>query len=189
MRSVVLNFVHFIKNIKHIGAVAPSSVFLAHDMTEPMRKALRKSPKPIRVLELGPGTGPITRDIVSLLRPDDKLDIVEIDPQFYKIINKKYNRANIDVYNLNVLDFDPGYTYDFILSSIPYDQLPQEVSTEIWKKQLDMLKPNAFFTYFKYYKFNFIRGQFERGVNKKHCIKKSFVLRNVPPAFVYTLKF
>ncbi len=189
MKNVVLNFVHFIRNIKHVGAVAPSSPYLAHDMTDPLRKALRNSPRPLKILELGPGTGPITKEIVSLLRPEDNLDIVELDNNFFTMIKDTYSASNIAVFEMNVLDFNPDYTYDFILSSIPYDQLPQEISTEIWQKQLEMLKPNSFFTYFKYYKFNFIRGQFERAVNKKHCVNKSFVLRNVPPAFVYTLKF
>jgi len=189
MRNFVLNFVHFLKNIRHVGAVAPSSPYLSYDMTIPLRKAVKRSERPLRILELGPGTGPITREIVSMLRPEDQLDIVEIDPDFYALMRNKYNRKNINVYGMNVLDFNPGHTYDFILSSIPYDQLPQEVSTQIWQKQIDFLRPNAILTYFKYYKFNFIRGQFERAVNRKHCIHKSFVLRNVPPAFVYTLKF
>ena len=185
----MLNFVHFIRNIKHVGAVVPSSVHLAHEMTNPLRKTLKHGSKPLKILELGPGTGPITKEIVALLRPEDKLDIVELDNEFFRLIKTTYSGSNIQVYEMNVLDFEPGYTYDFILSSIPYDQLPQEVSTAIWQKQLDLLKPNARFTYFKYYKFNFIRGQFERSINRKHCVNKSFVLRNVPPAFVYTLKF
>ena len=98
MKNVVLNFVHFIRNIKHVGAVAPSSPYLAHDMTDPLRKALKSAPKPLKILELGPGTGPITKEIVSLLRPEDKLDIVEIDNQFFNMIQEKYSASNIDIY-------------------------------------------------------------------------------------------
>ena len=185
----MLNFVHFIKNIKHVGAVAPSSASLVREMVKPLKKRVRESEKPIRILELGPGTGPVTKEIVNLMRPQDRLDIVELDEKFFKLIDEKFSGPNIQVYGMNVMDFKSDQTYDFLISSIPYDQLPQDLSTELWQKQLDMLKPNSFLTYFKYYKFNFIRGQFERGVVKKHCVHKSFVLMNVPPAFVYTLKF
>lgn len=185
----MLNLVHFIRHIKHIGAVAPSSPFLAHEMTHPLRKTIKKSDRPLRILELGPGTGPITSQICDLLRPQDIFDVVELDPVLYKQIKTTYAGPNINVFGMNVLDFNPEHTYDFIVSSIPYDQLPQDVSTQIWQKQLDLLKPNAYLTYFKYYKFNFIRGTFERAVNRKHCIEKHFVMRNVPPAFVYVLKF
>ena len=185
----MLNFVHFIKNIKHVGAVAPSSPSLVREMMKPMKNRVSRSEKPIRILELGPGTGPMTKEIVKLLRPQDHLDIVELDEKFFTLIKKTYVGSNIHVFGMNVMDFENDQSYDFIISSIPYDQLPQELSTQLWQKQLDLLKPNSFMTYFKYYKFNFIRGQFERAVVKKHCVNKSFVLMNVPPAFVYTLKF
>ena len=189
MKRILLNFVHFIKNFKHVGAVAPSSASLVREMVKPLKKRVKGSETPIRILELGPGTGPVTREIVELMRPQDHFDIVELDQKFYKHIKDEFAGANIHVFGMNVMDFQSDQTYDFLISSIPYDQLPQELSTELWQKQMDLLRPNSFLTYFKYYKFNFIRGQFERAVVKKHCLHKSFVMMNVPPALVYTLKF
>jgi len=141
MRRILLNFVHFIKNIKHVGAVAPSSASLVREMVKPLTKRVLSSDKPIRILELGPGTGPVTKEIVNLMRPQDHLDIVELDVKFFELIKKNFTAPNIQVYGMNVMDFESDQTYDFLISSIPYDQLPQELSTELWQKQLDLLKP------------------------------------------------
>ncbi|HAC15516.1 MAG TPA: hypothetical protein DCE78_06170, partial [Bacteroidetes bacterium] len=88
MRRILLNFVHFIKNIKHVGAVAPSSASLVREMVKPLTKRVLSSDKPIRILELGPGTGPVTKEIVNLMRPQDHLDIVELDVKFFELIKK-----------------------------------------------------------------------------------------------------
>lgn len=146
------------------------------------------SDKPIRILELGPGTGVITRAIVKLLKPGDHLDIVELDQNFYKLVKSKFEGPNVKVHGLNVLDFDYGDSYDFILSSIPYDQMPSEVTRALWKKKLQMIALDGYITYYKYYKFNYIRCKFEWFINRKFLIHEKLVLRNVPPALVFSLK-
>src|ERR1043166_4551462 len=50
------------------GSVLPSSRALARALTRPMRAC----PTPRRVLEVGPGTGAVTREIVRTLRPGDR---------------------------------------------------------------------------------------------------------------------
>jgi phosphatidylethanolamine/phosphatidyl-N-methylethanolamine N-methyltransferase len=47
------------------GAVAPSSRFLARALARP----LQQHAGPCRVLEVGPGTGAVTRRIARLLKP------------------------------------------------------------------------------------------------------------------------
>src|SRR6185312_11129733 len=56
------------------GAILPSSRFLARALVRPMR-----GPRPPwRILEVGPGTGSVTREIARRMLPGDRLDAVEI---------------------------------------------------------------------------------------------------------------
>lgn len=184
----MLNFVHFIKHFKHTGAVAPSSAFLVKEMIESLKQNRKSNHSPVRILELGPGTGVITKEIIRLMRPGDHLDIVELDPDFYKLIRKKYTSDNIAVHGLNVLDFEHNDGYDFIISSIPYDQIPSDITKSIWKKKLAMTTEGGRISYYKYYKFNYIRCRYEWMINRKYLTREKLVLRNMPPAMVYSLK-
>src|SRR5262249_1899856 len=64
----------------HTGSVLPSSRALGRVLAAP----LARDRKAARVLEVGPGTGAVTAMILRNLRPDDHLDIVEINDQFFK---------------------------------------------------------------------------------------------------------
>ncbi len=69
MRDHLTFFREFRQRFKTTGAIAPSSRFLASAMTGPMKKVLRRADAPPqRILEIGPGTGAVTRSIVKLLR-------------------------------------------------------------------------------------------------------------------------
>ena len=68
------------------GAVAPSSRFLARAIAKPFEQ--REGPA--RVLEVGPGTGAVTRRIVQLLKADDRLDLVELNGKFVEILERKF---------------------------------------------------------------------------------------------------
>jgi len=49
-------------------------------MTEPLRD--RRPDGGVRIVEMGPGTGAITRGILEAMRPDDQLDCFELNPDF-----------------------------------------------------------------------------------------------------------
>src|SRR5579883_3247222 len=68
------------------GSVMPSSRALARALTRPMRR----NSGPRRLLEVGPGTGAVTVEIVHLLRPGDQLDIVEINPAFVAHLEHRF---------------------------------------------------------------------------------------------------
>lgn len=183
----LLNFVHFIKHLKQTGAVAPSSRFLAHQMVTCLRHRHLDDVRPLRILELGPGTGVITREIVRLMRPDDQLDIVELNTAFYEHIREEFAGDRIKVFGMDVMEFEPDYQYDFIFSSIPYEQIPSDITRSIWQKKLSLAMPSARITYYKYYRFNYFRSDFEQRVNAKLCHDSTIIWRNMPPAVVYQL--
>lgn len=68
------------------GAMAPSSRLLARTIARPL--ARRRPARPIRVLEVGAGTGAFTRLILRLLTAGDTLEIYEINPEFCAVLRR-----------------------------------------------------------------------------------------------------
>lgn len=182
-------FIHFIKDLKKTGAIAPSSKFLARDLVEQLRTDLEANHcPPLNILELGPGTGPLTKEIVKHVRPVDHLDIVEIQKNFYEIIEEKYSSENIHVHYTDILNFEPGRQYDYIFSSLPYENMGRGQARAIWEKQLELCADNSYICYFKYVKFRDFKSKFEEQVVNEYRQDSKFVLRNIPPAKLYTLQ-
>ena len=122
------HIIHFIKDLKQTGAIAPSSKFLAKDLVEQLKEDISCPDCPsLNILEIGPGTGPLTKQITKLLRPADNLDIVELHEHFYDTIHKKYQRENISVFHQDILNFTPGQKYDYIFSSLPYEAMSKDL--------------------------------------------------------------
>jgi len=190
MLKIVDFFIHFVKNLKKTGAVAPSSKFLARDLVEPLENLLAHNEEatPFNILELGPGTGPLTNEIVKILRPDDHLDLVEVQEKFFKIVSKKYRGKNISVHFRDFLKFEPEKRYKFIFSSLPYDNMARPVIRKIWQKKLSLCTKDAYICYIKYIKFRKFKSEFEEEIVNTYKQDKKLILRNLPPANVYTLQ-
>ncbi len=183
------HLLYFFKDLKQVGAVAPSSKFLAKDLVARFKKELADGNcSPLNILEIGPGTGPLTKQIVKYLRPQDNLDVVEIHKKFFQIVKTRYRQSNIQAHHTDILQFQPNCKYDFIFSSLPYENMPAEVSQEIWKKKLSLCSEEACISYFKYVKFRNFKSDFEEKIVKKYGQNKKVVLLNLPPAKVYTLE-
>lgn len=184
------HLLYFIKDLKQVGAIAPSSKFLAKDLVSQLKKRVSCTGNcpPLNILEIGAGTGPLTKQIAKHIRPEDQLDVVEIHKKFFQIVKTKYRQDNIQAYHSDILQFESSHQYDFIFSSLPYENMPEEVSRQIWEKKLSLCASDAYISYFKYVKFRNFKSDFEEKVVKKYGQDKKFVFLNLPPAKVYTLE-
>ncbi|MFJ2191745.1 class I SAM-dependent methyltransferase [Kitasatospora sp. NPDC087861] len=61
------------------GALAPSGAELVNALVVPVTS---RPNRPISVLEVGAGTGVVTRRLAQVLRPGDRLHVVEANPRF-----------------------------------------------------------------------------------------------------------
>src|SRR5919199_5019169 len=80
------------------GAVTPSSKMLARVMASYVDPRI-----PGPVLELGPGTGPVTAALVRRGIAQDRLVLVEYSPEFCKLLKRKFPKATIiqgDAYDI-----------------------------------------------------------------------------------------
>src|SRR3954452_8300024 len=71
------------RHFRTTGALLPSSRFLARALSAPLA-----GPRPPwHILEVGPGTGSVTREILRRLQPGDRLDAVELNGHFVQRLN------------------------------------------------------------------------------------------------------
>ncbi len=141
----------------------------------------------VKILEIGPGTGIFTEAIQSLIRPYDHFDVIEQNEHFYDLIYSRFQNGNTKVYHGDVLQYQANSSYDFIFSSVPYESLPEDISTQIWQKKLELSHQGTIITYYKYLKPNQFRCSFEKETVKRYLIEDKVILRNIPPAKMYTL--
>jgi phosphatidylethanolamine/phosphatidyl-N-methylethanolamine N-methyltransferase len=131
------------------GAVSPSGRFLARAMARAVDPAL---PGPI--VELGPGTGPVTDALIARGIAPERLVLVEYDPHFCKLLQRRYPRATViqgDAYDLaatldGVLDA-PAAT---VVSSLPLRNQPERHRLTLLEQAFAVLQPGGSFVQFTY---------------------------------------
>jgi len=193
-----------------VGAVAPSSPALARALCEPFRRYRR----PARVLEVGAGTGAVTRYLGRILGPEDELDICEVQPRFADVLRREvlgkpdFERAvasgRVRLLIKPVQDIGVENHYDFIISGLPFTVFDLEDVRDVFASFRKYLKRNGVLSYFEYVAMRrtsrtLALGKSRRRVRsvsrflsehiKDHQFAKHTVLRNFPPAHARHMQF
>jgi phosphatidylethanolamine/phosphatidyl-N-methylethanolamine N-methyltransferase len=118
-------WVIFMKSYLHkqreVGTPFSCSTAVAKEMIS----RLPADRSPHRYLEVGPGTGNVTKQLIKKLGPNDQLDIVEIEEGFYHLIKEKYGAdPRVSVYLADIANWRPEAQYDAIISGVPLNNLP-----------------------------------------------------------------
>jgi phospholipid N-methyltransferase len=198
------------QDFKTTGAIAPSSTALGLAMTRELDRPRHGS---VRVLEVGGGTGSITRIIARYIRPGDRLDVYEINPEFAAIIcnrsekDPEFFRAKnaIYVHNLPIQQIDPSARYDFIISCLPFTNFDAGMVRNIFEIYRTVLAPGGVCSFFEYALLRRARRLITgtpldrarmTAVSKiiseyvnRYCYKRDLVVLNLPPAIVRYIRF
>lgn len=181
----------FLSNPAKIGALCPSSEHLCEEIVSKIN--LDKADV---IVELGPGTGVITRSIIRSAKPDCRILAIELDPDFYQQMCRNF--AEIEVHNDNagnlgeILRKAGLDKANAIVSGLPWAIFPEELQRQILRNIADNLTDDGYFTTFAY-----VQGVvLPAGLRFKKLLKESFskvetgkvVWRNLPPAFIYRCK-
>jgi phosphatidylethanolamine/phosphatidyl-N-methylethanolamine N-methyltransferase len=131
------------------GAVMPSSKALARTMA---RYVDPQSKGP--VIELGPGTGPVTEALVQRGVDPKRLILVEFNPDFCRLLRKRYPAATVvqgDAYRLRRLlgttVHDPAAA---MVSGLPLVTKPLRTRLRLISEAMGLLAPGAPFIQFTY---------------------------------------
>lgn len=170
VRRTALFVRQFWTRFRDTGSIAPSSRFLAREITRRLAQRClgdaelknADDAKPLRVLECGAGTGSFTDRIVRLLRTGDRLDIVELNPTFAAELRGRATRepawrdtpATLAIYQEPLEQFAEGDAvsggYDFIISGLPHVNFPPAVARDVVASYRRLLKPGGTLSYFEY---------------------------------------
>jgi phosphatidylethanolamine/phosphatidyl-N-methylethanolamine N-methyltransferase len=132
-----------------IGAVTPSGKVLARAMA---RYVDPNSTGP--VVELGPGTGPVTEALVEAGVEPSRLVLVEFNPSFCRILRSRYPDATLvqgDAYSmrrlLETLLLQPAAA---VVSGLPLITKPIKMRLRLLRDAFDLMLPGAPFVQFTY---------------------------------------
>ncbi len=174
-------FKEAVKNYKTSGTVVPSSKYLANKMLKDIDFKTANL-----IIELGPGNGAITHNILKNLSPNTTLVCFEINDAFYKELNKikhpqlivlKASAENIKE-EIIKLGFNKA---DCIVSSLPLTIIPKEVTNSILIESYQFLKEKGIFIQYQYNLTYYKKLKEVFGNN----ISLNFEPFNFPPAFIY----
>jgi phosphatidylethanolamine/phosphatidyl-N-methylethanolamine N-methyltransferase len=131
------------------GAVTPSSKMLARTMASYVDPRL---PGPI--IELGPGTGPVTDALVRRGIAQDRLVLVEFNPEFCQLLKRRFPKAMIiqgDAYDLReTLGDTLSEPAVATVSSLPLFTKPMDKRIDLMRAAQDRMHPGAPFIQFTY---------------------------------------
>ena len=190
------------------GAVAPSSRFLARALCS----HLTKRDRPVRILEIGPGTGAVTKELVQLVRPGDQLDLVELNERFVELLREKFLQepsfvkiaSQSAVHQCPLQEFESTAPYDFVISGLPLNNFPPPLVREIFEAYFRLLAPGGVLSYFEYMYVRSVKKSLSPSEDERqrlhaldeiiqphlaaHRVRRDWVFANVPPAWVQHLR-
>jgi phosphatidylethanolamine/phosphatidyl-N-methylethanolamine N-methyltransferase len=176
-----------LRNPRSIGAIAPSSPYLARHMVAGIGAAEH-------IIELGPGTGVFTRGIVNRVGPSGRVLAVDTNRSFIERLQRAWPEVDCvcaSAETLPALAAARGMVrVDHIISGLPFATLPADTTRHILDGVHETLRIGGTFTTFQYVHAygmaaaaGFRRELSARLGSEPHS---HLVFRNLPPAFVLT---
>jgi phosphatidylethanolamine/phosphatidyl-N-methylethanolamine N-methyltransferase len=165
------------------GAVSPSGKALARAMA---REVPVDGDWPI--LELGPGTGPVTAALIERGVAPDRIVAVEFNPDFCALLVQRFRGLNVvegDAYDLT-MTLPPGLSgpYAAVVSSLPLLNRPPPARVAAIDGALERVLPGGGLVQFSY---GF--GPPVKATPRRFTVAQTaFVLANLPPARVWVYR-
>jgi phosphatidylethanolamine/phosphatidyl-N-methylethanolamine N-methyltransferase len=165
------------------GAVAPSGKILARAMA---RYVDPNSTGP--VVELGPGTGPVTGALVAAGVAPSRLVLVESNPAFCRILRARYPGATLvqgDAYSIRRLPeallLQPAAA---VVSGLPLITKPITMRLRLIRDAFDLMAPGAPFVQFTYS----VAGPLPKRFGGFSVEASERIWLNIPPARVWVYR-
>ncbi|GGX31073.1 methyltransferase [Streptomyces noursei] len=197
--EVTLFLREYVKTRRDVGAIAPSSARLCRALT---RYMIPNPARPRAVLEVGAGTGAVTRYITGSLGPLDTLDLIEANPRFATLLRDTYaGDPRVRTHTGLIQEHELG-SYDTIVCGLPFANFDARTTEDIFDRLLASLRPGGTLSFFGYVGGETVRRTLAdgadrertlaglgalRGILRRHTFRTETVLGNLPPARVHHL--
>jgi phosphatidylethanolamine/phosphatidyl-N-methylethanolamine N-methyltransferase len=200
IRNGLVFYAEAVSAARQVGAFTRTSAIVAAAVAEP----LAAYPPPRAVLEVGAGTGALTRSLLKHLGPGDRLDLCEINPRFVQLLHDEFAARTapaVRIYGGDVEKLPGDVHYDVIVSSLPWLNLDPPKVQRILDRYERSLRPGGAISYLDYWA-NGVRTLVgsrrerqrlrqvlatTRAFHRRFAYRRRVVLWNVPPACVHHL--
>ena len=137
------------------------------------------------IVELGVGTGCVTRALLKRMRPDARLVSLELNEAFIqecsRIQDPRLTLRHECATRLPEILAEEGITcVDAVVSSLPLSLMEESVLDRILDTARDSLAPGG-----KFIQYQYSMNKQHRMLGRYPDVSVGFTLLNVPPAFVY----
>jgi phosphatidylethanolamine/phosphatidyl-N-methylethanolamine N-methyltransferase len=165
------------------GAVTPSGRLLARTMARYVDPAI-----PGPVIELGPGTGPVTEALIGEGIDPQRLVLVEFNPAFCQLLRKRFPEATVvqgDAYSLrHALGGILQQPAAALVSGLPLVTKPMRVRLRLLREAFELLRPGAPFVQFTYA----VMPPIPRKLAGVSAEGSERIWKNMPPARVWVYR-
>jgi phosphatidylethanolamine/phosphatidyl-N-methylethanolamine N-methyltransferase len=166
-----------------IGAVTPSGRVLARAMAayvDPQAEG--------PVIELGPGTGPVTEALVAQGIDPSRLVLIEFDPTFCRLLRQRYPAATVvqgDAYSLKRLLgghlIEPAAA---VVSGLPLFTKPLKTRLKLLYEAFALMSPGAPFVQFTYATI----APIPKALDRVRSEASERIWMNIPPARIWVYR-
>jgi phosphatidylethanolamine/phosphatidyl-N-methylethanolamine N-methyltransferase len=171
----------WIRNPRKVGAIAPTSA----DMARKMASVIRPD-SGLPVLELGPGTGAITKAILERGIDPGNLVCVEYTKSFLPGLRQRFPGVNFvhgDAFDISQIAKEQGIDrFDAVVSALPLLTTPVHLRVRLVEAMLDLLEPGRPMVQFSY----MLGPPVPAGPGSYAVSHLTTVLQNLPPARLWT---
>ena len=178
-------FGQWLRNPLQTASIAPSGRGLAQAMVDEL------PPDAHRVIELGGGTGSVTRALLAHGLRRDNLLVVELSDSLHAHLRKRFPNVRVALGDASDLPeiaahcgFLAGGLADAIVSSLGLLAMPEDLQRRILAASFSCLRPGGRFIQFTYGPQAPVAEPVADALRLK-VRRGGFILRNVPPATVY----
>jgi phosphatidylethanolamine/phosphatidyl-N-methylethanolamine N-methyltransferase len=166
------------------GAVTPSGRILARTMARYVDPAI-----PGPVIELGPGTGPVTEALVKRGVAPERLVLVEFNPVFCRLLRSRFPEATVvqgDAYSLKrLLESLLKQRAAAVVSGLPLLTKPFKTRLRLINDAFSLMRPDAPFIQFTY---SMTTPPIPKGLSRVETEASERIWMNFPPARVWVYR-
>jgi phosphatidylethanolamine/phosphatidyl-N-methylethanolamine N-methyltransferase len=166
-----------------IGAVTPSGRVLARAMAGYVDPTAGGP-----VIELGPGTGPVTEALVAQGISPSRLVLVEFNPNFCRLLRQRYPDANVvqgDAYSLKrLLTGRLAEPAAAVVSGLPLITKPLKIRLRLLYEAFGLMLPGAPFVQFTYA----TMPPIPKALDRVRAEASERIWMNIPPARIWVYR-